>query len=310
MEEGLRRWLAEDSYHAREFELATDVWNESCGQGRRIHRNISHPVRIPRFHRLSRAIVASAAAAILVVAGFIQSGREFQVSTRTGEQKTIILSDGSRLTLNTNTRILIHYTENTRTVILEYGEAYFDVVHNGARPFVVSVGDRRVVDLGTRFLVNRAAVAGDSLTVAVIEGRVAVAPMDATDIVRPQMSLKVHIVSAGQILGIRPHSSPVIRSVSLQVATAWLNGQLIFDSTSLDEAAAEFNRYSPIQIKVLSREAAHILVGGVFRIGDSASFARAVAESHHLRLISRNDELVLESSNTQAAPGNISLPSR
>jgi ferric-dicitrate binding protein FerR (iron transport regulator) len=68
----------------------------------------------------------------------------------------------------------------------------------------------------------------------------------------------------------------------------------IFDHTSLREVVAEFNRYNTVQIAVASQEAGQIPVGGVFRIGDSTSFARAVAESHSLRVITHHNELVLE----------------
>ena len=296
LEAGLRHWLAEHPLHAREFELATDVWDESGGESSAVRARGLRRARSSALRRVALPIAASIAAAMLAVAWFIQAGRGTQVSTGVGEQRTIILADGSRLTLNTSTRAAIEYTTQARTVILKDGEAYFDVVHDAKRPFIVRVDDHQVIDLGTRFIVNRAATTGDSLTVTVIEGRVAVAPIDTSNSSLALNPLQVHIVTAGQLLRIHTDSMPVIRPISVDGATAWLNGQIVFDSTPLAEAAAEFNRYSSLKIRVLSSKAGRIPVGGVFRIGDSASFARAVADSHHLRLITGNEELLLEPS--------------
>lgn len=303
LEEGWRRWLNEHPLHAAEFELATDVWDESGGRGAGMARYVSRSPPIPAVRRLICPLAALITAAILVAGWFIHAGRDLQASTGIGEQKTLTLTDGSRITLNTSTRAVVKYTKDTRTVVLDGGEIYFDVVHNAARPFIVWAGDHKVIDLGTRFIVNRAAMGHNSLTVTVIQGQVAVAPIEASDTFRPQMPLTVKIVSTGQLLRIHPHLSPVLRSVLPDDATAWLHGQIIFDNTPLGEAAAEFNRYSPIKLKILSAETARIPVGGVFRVGDSASFARAVAESHHLRLVLESDELILDPLNISRRPG-------
>lgn len=302
MEEGLRRWLAQDPIHAREFELATDVWDESGGHGTRVPTEQLPSRRHFHLPRLLVPLGAFVAAAIIMVCWVIQAHGTVQVSTGIGEQRTIILADGSRLTLNTNTQAEVRYTKQARTVTLRTGEAYFDVVHNSHRPFIVRAGDQKIVDLGTRFIVSRTAPGANSLSVTVVEGRVAVAPVGDMNMLGPKSPPRVRIVTAGHLLKFRAGSFPALHSVSLDSATAWLNGQLVFDDTPLSEAAAEFNRYSSVKIRVLSGTARRLPVGGVFRIGDSASFARAVAESDHLTLITRRNELLLEPPTSDAHP--------
>jgi transmembrane sensor len=68
---------------------------------------------------------------------------------------------------------------------------------------------------------------------------------------------------------------------------------LIFDDTSLSEAAAEFNRYGPGKITIDDVDVGKIRVGGVFRIGDPADFAQVIANTHHLRIINRSGEIVM-----------------
>jgi transmembrane sensor len=75
--------------------------------------------------------------------------------------------------------------------------------------------------------------------------------------------------------------------------TAWQRGQLIFDDTSLSEAVAEFNRYGSNKIAIDGPAVGKIRVGGVFRIGDPASFAQAMANAHQLRIINRGRTILL-----------------
>src|SRR6185437_413334 len=139
VEAGFRRWLAEDPAHAAEFELATDVWNETAGVSLHARYGLSGYRRTLSHNRSTWGwgIAAGLAASLLAAAWIAQTLWRSIVTTGVGEQKTIILADGSRVTLNTDSRIIVDYGKHTRTVILRYGEAYFQVVHNQARPFTV-----------------------------------------------------------------------------------------------------------------------------------------------------------------------------
>ena len=86
-----------------------------------------------------------------------------------GGREAVTLADGSRVTLNTRTRGRALVNEQERRFWLEEGEAYFEVAHDPARPFVVMAGKDRVTVLGTRFSVRYE----DGRTeVTVLEGRV------------------------------------------------------------------------------------------------------------------------------------------
>ena len=96
-----------------------------------------------------------------------QDARVLRYITQVGEQKTVELADGSKVTMNTGSRLLVDMSDALRRVILERGEAYFDVATDPQRPFKVDVGGRAVTVLGTEFNIQRSA---DSFTLAVIEG--------------------------------------------------------------------------------------------------------------------------------------------
>ena len=92
--------------------------------------------------------------------------------TKVGEQRTITLEDGTRVSLNTATRIRVDYDQAARRVWLVKGEALFEVAKRPQWPFIVTVGNREVVAVGTSFVVRRDGE-GD-MVVTLVEGKVAV----------------------------------------------------------------------------------------------------------------------------------------
>jgi transmembrane sensor len=292
IEGGLRRWIAAAPLNASAWETATDVWNETAGLPRRVPRR---PVatKTPAMGVL-KPIFAVTALCLIVLGLFVQYSYRSGVATAVGEQRTLNLEDGTRVELNTDSRLMVQYNHDTRTVVLESGEAYFQVAHE-RRPFMVIAGDRKIVALGTAFTVRRDQASDDELTVTLIEGRVAVAPAASNNAPASEPGSAVTVLNAGQRLRARPHVRPTVETASVEKATGWMRGQLIFDHTPLGEAAAEFSRYNKIKVTVASPEAAAIPIGGIFRIGDSRSFARAVAASYDLKITVHGDELVLES---------------
>ncbi|MBS0418024.1 MAG: FecR domain-containing protein [Proteobacteria bacterium] len=293
VESGWRDWFGAHPDHATAWEVVTDKWNKSHA----IPVGLVHPpVRVRR--RISqRPIfvalgVVVAAASLLIGAALVLFGRG-AVTTTIGEQKTLNLRDGTRIELNTATRLVVRYDSKTRVVELKSGEAYFSVAHE-PRPFVVIVGNRKVIAVGTSFTVRRDQSAEDSMTVTLIEGRVAVAPTGAPNILPQQQIPEVTVLSAGERLQIRRHAPVAVDTPSIDRVTGWMRGQLIFDHTPLSEAVQELNRYSATRLSVASLEIGQIPVSGTFRVSDSVSFAHAAAETYNLKLAQRGDEIILE----------------
>ncbi len=89
--------------------------------------------------------------------------------TAVGGIASVPMSDGSKVTLNTESAIRLAVSETERRVQLERGEAFFEVAKDPNRPFVVSAGNKRVIAVGTKFSVRRD---GNDLRVFVTEGKV------------------------------------------------------------------------------------------------------------------------------------------
>lgn len=239
--------------------------------------------------RMSRRVALLATAAAVVIGAGILLSMPPDISTSIGERRVVVLDDGSRVTLNTETRIAIDYSPTRRTVELEHGEALFEVAKDAARPFSVRVARGEVVAVGTVFSVRRTE---EALAVTLIEGEIAVKPPSARAATAPQKLL----VRPGERLNVdlrRPSTPAKVDHPRIEQVTAWKRGEASFDDVPLDEAVAEMNRYSRVRIVLSDSALATRRVSGVFHTGDNLAFARAVAALHGLSVDEQPEKLQL-----------------
>lgn len=189
--------------------------------------------------------------------------------TPVGGRQLLKLSDGSRLELNTNSVIRIAKHSANREIIIDRGEVYFDVKHDPRRPFVVFAQGRKILDLGTKFLVNERP---GRLEVEMYEGRVRLAaPSGAGHAVN---------LTAGDLAVATADKTTITKSAAeaLSDALSWRNGVLAFHHTPLASAAAEFNRYSNYKLIVADSGIGKLEINGKFRTTDIAMFADVAAD--------------------------------
>jgi transmembrane sensor len=243
----------------------------------------------PRSWKSSSWLIGIAAAAsILALAlswpGIIKGiGLVEQYQTQTGEQRTIPLADGSVIHLNTQSNVRVAFSEETRDIYLDEGQATFDVAHDAARPFRVHVKHAVVQAIGTQFDVN---LQTDHTDVAVTEGlvKVTAGKVDgtATDV---SAGKAVRIAADGSV------SSPV--DIKVADATAWRSRRLVFRNNTLVQIAAEFNRYNrtpKIRIEGAILQAKRY--SGMFDANDPESFLQYLAADQRLAF-DRSVELVV-----------------
>ncbi|MBL8270018.1 FecR family protein [Steroidobacter sp.] len=292
---GLQLWLKEDPARQRAWEVATEVWDEVGNlQGAAIAKALDQiaPHQADRKKQRAR-FVALAAAASLAALAVLFWLRGAGVSTGIGEQRILALADGTRVTLNTDTRIVVDYDETNRTVELKSGEARFDVAKEH-RPFLAVAGDRQVRALGTSFVVRYEPE--QRTTVMLVEGKVSVSPRKQS---HPALA-EVVTLSPGQRLTFDTNAAPRIDRPSLDDVIAWQRGQVVLEGTRLADAVVEMNRYSTKVLTIEQPRAEDLVISGVFQSGDSSSFAKAVAYTYHLNVVTEGDTITL-SGNPQAA---------
>lgn len=301
---GVKQWLKAHPMNARALELCTDVWEESHNL-RRITPFASNGVSTPRGQwRLSIAITA--AAIVLVTAALALWSPRSGVATGVGEQRLLTLKDGTRVFLNTATRVEVQYSDKFRKVELDTGEALFDVANRPDWPFIVQAGDRQVKALGTSFLVRRD---DRQLAVTLVEGAVAVtsnpegtpSASHADRLPDGGATSNNIILRPGQRLTLAGGHAR-LETTSLDKAIAWRRGQIVLDDTPLASAVSEMNRYSQMKLVIERPESQALLVNGLFQAGDSMSLARAVAATYGLIIMERNDEIVLSGTPTAIQP--------
>jgi transmembrane sensor len=188
----------------------------------------------------------------------------------------MLLADGSRVTLNTDSTIEVTLLKARRDVRLVRGEALFEVTHDPARPFVVRAGNALLSDVGTQFNVE---MRSNGTTVAVVEGRVAVDSARPGESAGAQAAHGVPGATEGMILGandrivITPAGLGAPQhGINLAPILAWTQRQLVFEHRPLSEVAEEFNRYNTDRIDIHGAELMRQEVTGVFGADDPASF--------------------------------------
>ena len=200
--------------------------------------------------------------------------------TRKGETKVVALQDGSVVTLNTDTEIQVGFSDKTRAVELVRGEALFDVAKNKTRPFVVAAGDTSVRVVGTSFTVSRLDTA--PVQVLVREGIVEVFKPLMIDAQPVRISAGTRAVAA--VAQTQAAQVSAVPAAQLHREMAWQDGHIAFEGQTLAQAAAEFSRYSDIQIVVDDPTLGREEIAGLFRANDPVGFAHTVAVSLNARV--------------------------
>jgi transmembrane sensor len=200
-------------------------------------------------------------------------------STAVGEHRHITLSDGSGIELNTATHLRVRFTERSRQVILDDGEALFFVHHDTSRPFNVSAGGTLTRDIGTTF--NVLSVGGRT-QITVLEGRVQVSARPLGSITSAQPGTLVLSVGESTNYSVQGGLSPAT-SGELERIASWQSGRVEFRDAPLADALSDFNRYSETRIVVGDASLNAIHLSGVFRAGDVQALTRALASAFHIR---------------------------
>lgn len=190
------------------------------------------------------------------------------------QQRLFPMPDGSKATLAPGSAVDLAYTKRERRARLVRGQAYFDVAHDAARPFVVEAEGRLVTALGTRFDVRSDS---EGLRVTLLEGSVRVdvpgaSPAQAAVVLRP-----------GQELLVAPGKPEVVREADTAGAETWRETRLVFDDKPLSEVVAQLNRYAVLQLVIDDPRVAALRITGQFRAGDNARFARGLAKLYPVR---------------------------
>ena len=276
-----RRWYEPDPRHAEAYDRMAALWS-AASRIQAPSRAAANDERAARSWRSGWALAACLAGGIALISILLLGSRWLAESgsepaqlfaAAIGEIREIALPDGSRIVLDSGSRVEARFTTSERSLTLLDGRARFRVAHE-TRPFVVHAASNEVIATGTVFDVS---LIQNRLAVTLIEGSVEVRHRGghgAPDVQR---------LRAGQKLLITREAGPVRQSVT-RGDTLWPTHMLEFDETPLRDAVAQVNRYSRTQLRLGSERIGQLRISGAYRAGDVIGFARSLATAFGLIL--------------------------
>lgn len=208
------------------------------------------------------ALAASVAFAVFLSVRFLAPGADlYTIETKPGETRTIALADGGAIVVNGGSHVVLDRNDE-RMADLVSGEAHFTVMHDAADPFVVTIGESRLVDIGTVFNVVHD---GKDLRVAVAEGAV-----------RYEGSESVEL-AAGQAMHRRVDGRIEVTRQKVNAIGGWVDGMLVYDRAPLADVAADLTRTTGITIDLATGLEQRRFSGVIQTRGDRASLRERVA---------------------------------
>lgn len=208
--------------------------------------------------------------------------------TEIGGRKVVVLSDGSAVTLNTDTLLDIRFDEQLRRLVLIRGEAYFEVAKNPDRPFIVYAGDGQITAVGTAFSVYKRQ---HVVQVTVTKGKVTVQSDRAILDALPAPPMDNALSDSGSpITAVLLQSGQVATygddKIIAQMETVepkvmvrnllWQQGMLAFEAEPLENVIAEFSRYNQLEIIIVDDQLKTVTVDGYFKSDDITGMLKSL----------------------------------
>lgn len=285
-------WLRMSPLHIKEFLYLSDVFyeiknnnnlpsveeivNMQCTKSNIVDISShvtkqEHSVRKPikKYNKAVIKLTSMAAMIALMVVMFVvfnpfdPNGNDLYV-TNIGEQRSILLEDGTVVSLNTKTKIQLKFTEKLRLVELIEGEAIFNVTKNPNRPFRVESGLATVEVVGTTFNMHRKS---SGTVITVVEGVVNVS--GKTDNGNDLINVADKPLTKGdQVLVKKSGEVKNLNKADLNSVTAWTSRKMIFKGETLQSVIYEINRYSHSKVIIKSSLLNNKKIHGVFSAND------------------------------------------
>lgn len=269
-------WLEKDPKHKKEF-LALrklhdiNLWHESkkgCTTSNNPRKGAARKIAM-EFLKIAAIVVVTF---LSIKYGVDNGDSETQTYyAPEGQRAELHLSDGTRVWLNANSRLVypVHFKSGKRIVTLE-GEAFFSVAKNREHPFVVQAKGHHVEVLGTEFNII-AYQESDFFETSLLKGEVSVTtPLKETILLKPQMRL---YTTAGKTYR---------GTITNQDHFLWKEGIISFNHETVEEIFHKLELYYDVKIEVTGNE--QLLKSrftGKFRVLDGIEHVLKVLQLKH-----------------------------
>lgn len=306
--EEFRAWLAQSPEHRVAFKALNDLWTsldlvrgieDRTADGRRqdsdLRQSVSSSRRVPRRRMLLPIIVSAATAAGIALVATLTFLRLFgleeqqRFATAIGEVRTVELADGSQLVMRADTAIIASMSPRRRRVVVERGGAYFDVMSDRARPFIVSAGETGVRVRGTAFDVLKGP---SSVMVSVTRGRVTVSDVTPPEEGRPRI---VELTDGQQLTAGMDGSLGAVVGFDPERALAWREGRLSYDNARLEDIVADINRYREVKIRIQDEKLKGLRITTTFRVEKADEMLASIEATEPVTVVRSPSAVLIQS---------------
>jgi transmembrane sensor len=263
------------------------AWRAGASASR---RGAMQAVRAMTKHVGSRYAIAACVVAAVCGAALWSSGQAVWpvvLETKTAENRTFSLDDGSKVSLGGASRVTVRLMAKHRSLRLLRGEAFFEVAKDATRPFTVRAGAAEITAVGTAFDIRRD---DDGVLVAVTHGIVKLAAIDLPEAPQDSAQAKGELVAGQQaVLSKTGWSIPVAANVPTMIS--WREGQLRYSSEPLRNVVAELSRYSSVPVQIVDPELGDIRVTATVFEGDLHGWLQGLEQALPVRVEFDRDKI-------------------
>ena len=308
----LNEWLALSAAHAKAFERQAECWDKT-----EVLSSLADlfpaPAKKPKSSTISfrwKASVGTVAALLALV--FVWPGifpaeentkilnpQLLSYETAIGGLSRVVLTDGSTLVLNTETKVNVLMTESVREITISRGEINVDVAHDPSRPLRVIANEKVFEAIGTKFNIHIDESKNIELLVTEGKVKVKVGPKTAQDNQKRNRGLVNALVLAeGEriILDGSDRQIETLVDTDIEVELSWRQGNLVFRGEPLSEALGEISRYTSVEFEILDENLRTIQVAGLFKAGDVAGFLASLEANFGIQYERKGNQTQLLSS--------------
>ncbi|WP_077337866.1 FecR family protein [Pseudocolwellia agarivorans] len=278
-----KAWVEDSDYNRVAFLQLVYVWQHDA----LAHAYESRVVKVTKKRSIFIAMAATVMLLIMPMMQFLSHSNKDVYETNIGKRQSVLLVDGSKVELNSESKITASITDEERVVTLVKGEAFFDIAHLNGKPFRVFTGEQIITVIGTKFSVHKV---GDDIKVVVSEGKVQV------DHLKQTASSEMAVLVAGNIAQTKDDEIVVIKDTkeAVEQKLSWRTGLITFDGTTLEDAIAEFNRYNKVKLIFKGSDISQLKVSGQFKSQNYDAFLRLISEGYGLKISYSDSNKVIE----------------
>jgi len=308
-------WCREDPANGRAFERAREIWMLTDGIESGAAPAAAMPAAPPDRacaeasvgwrKKSSRWLALAAAAAVAAIAlmaapewrrlYFTPASAEIY-ATEAGQSRVVRLPDGSTVALAGGSRLLTALDGRSRALLLDRGQAYFEVARDPSRPFVVTAGGMRVTAVGTAFDVR---TSNSGMVVSVAEGIVDIddpAGADPHSAVTARLPERITLrAQAGQKVALNRSEPPQVTPIDPATAASWQDGRLIFIREPLSAVLDSITRHTGRRLVIADPAVGELRYTGTVFQSQLQDWLRGLPTVFQVRVEDHADEVVIAS---------------